>query len=126
MTAIRRLPGAPGGPVSPASPIPLSPLSPFGPWGPTDTKQVCVYHDKKSFVYQTKVPEKPYLAFLGFQGDLVYQDAQAVQVYQGAQEILVLRLFLVLQDDLEMPPSLLASACETCSRPSSLQIKTIP
>lgn len=122
MTSTARLPGAPGGPMSPISPIPLSPLSPFGPWGPTDTKQIWVHHKKNicDFTYYKDLTEMYHLAFLGFQEGLVSQDVLAVQVYQGARENLVIRLFLELRDDLEMLPSVLAFVRETCSRQSSL------
>lgn len=125
MTFTGRLPGAPGGPLSPVSPIPLSPLSPFGPWGPTDTKQIQVYHKiifVHLFIHYKDLNEMYHLAFLGFQGGLVDQYVQVGLVYQGAQKNLVIRLFLEVRDDLEMLPSPLASACETCSRPSSLRM----
>ncbi|TWW65341.1 hypothetical protein D4764_21G0002410 [Takifugu flavidus] len=53
--------------------------------------------------------EMYHLAFLGFQEGLVSQYVPAVQLYQGARENLVIRLFLEVRDDLETLPSPLAS-----------------
>jgi len=111
------LPGAPGGPTSPISPTPFSPFSPRGPWGPTGRG-----HMRSSLCDITPVTlRRPpaHQRVLGLLAAPASPSVPGIPEHRGYREHLQLRLALGTRAGRgRRPPR--GSACETCSRPSSL------